>query len=60
MKYVPPIHYDFYNSIPHELTTDVTFTQQNTDTELAKLRTDKAAGRDGLSPRLLLEIERSH
>jgi len=36
--------------------TDVTLTQQDTDTELAKMRTDKAASPGELSPRLLLEI----
>jgi len=37
--------------------TDVTLTQQDTDTELAKMRTDKAASSGELSPRLLLEIK---
>ena len=37
--------------------TDVTLTQQDTDTELAKMRTDKAASPGELSPRLLLEIK---
>jgi len=38
--------------------TDVSFSQEDIDKELDKLRIDKAAGADGLSPRLLLEIKR--
>jgi len=47
----------FVNSDDRKL-KDVIFTQEDIDKELDKLRIDKAAGADGLSPRLLSETKR--
>jgi len=46
----------FVNSDDKKL-IDISFTQHDIDVQLAKLRIDKAAGADGLSPRLLSETK---
>ena len=41
----------------HSLLTDVPFTLQDVMKQLDRLRKDKSAGADGLSPRLLMEAK---